>query len=245
MLINDRRLSWFMLAVIIPGAVLCGPSSSKSPTKITGESVWNPPIDGGEGGADASLDATTEEILTMMKGGANEAYGEDLSQLNHALQAAMFAGNEGQPEYVILAALLHDIGHLTGRNAPQMGGFGAIDHEAIGAEWLQKHGMGVTVATLVRGHVLAKLYLTGTKPNYADNLSDASKETLKYQLQAISEKDMSEFRSHPLRDLMLKIRQYDEAAKETDWRPNASNNLAAYRDMLKRHLLNVQSGVVH
>ena len=60
--------------------------------------------------------------------------GEAISQFEHALQCAYFAEKLGHSEEVILASLLHDIGHaaLSSRQ-PQMADLGIINHEWIGA----------------------------------------------------------------------------------------------------------------
>ena len=39
-------------------------------------------------------------------------FGEPVSQLEHALQTAHRADQRGVPDYLMIAALLHDIGHL-------------------------------------------------------------------------------------------------------------------------------------
>src|ERR1700733_6043886 len=55
----------------------------------------------------------TEEIMHYYeKNGGEEYSGEKLSQLEHMVQAAQLAEEQGQDEEVILAAFLHDIGHL-------------------------------------------------------------------------------------------------------------------------------------
>ena len=49
--------------------------------------------------------------------GAQAYFGERVSMTEHGLQAAHFAQAEGAPEALVLAALLHDIGHLLGVGA--------------------------------------------------------------------------------------------------------------------------------
>ncbi|HEX8784419.1 MAG TPA: HD domain-containing protein, partial [Steroidobacteraceae bacterium] len=53
------------------------------------------------------------EILALYESRGTQAYfGERVSMVEHGLQAAHFARAEGAAEALVLAALLHDIGHL-------------------------------------------------------------------------------------------------------------------------------------
>lgn len=61
--------------------------------------------------------------------------GVPISQFQHALQAADRAVALGCPEHVVLAALLHDIGHIIDKDAEQMDGLGARSHDEIGASF--------------------------------------------------------------------------------------------------------------
>ena len=55
----------------------------------------------------------TREVLQLFQLHGGSRYGgENVSQLEHALQAAYFAEKDGAPATLVAAALLHDIGHL-------------------------------------------------------------------------------------------------------------------------------------
>src|ERR1700754_3007913 len=92
----------------------------------------------------------TDEIMKLYKGyGGAEYAGEKVSQLEHMVQAAQLAEEQGYDEEVVLAAFLHDIGHIAeaakvgpdAASAPeQMDGFGIMDHEELGAEFLREKG---------------------------------------------------------------------------------------------------------
>ena len=80
----------------------------------------------------------SEEILSIYQARGAEAYfGERVSMTEHGLQAAHFAAAEGAPDPLILAALLHDIGHLL-EAVPDAIEDWTVDarHEELGARWL-------------------------------------------------------------------------------------------------------------
>jgi hypothetical protein len=88
-------------------------------------------------------------------------YGEDVSQMEHALQTAHHAKLDGAPPSMIAAALLHDVGHLlqkVGENAADLG----VDtrHEHISAGYLAR-AFGPEVTEPIRLHVAAKRYRVG------------------------------------------------------------------------------------
>ena len=57
--------------------------------------------------------ALIDEIVAIYRRHGDETYfGECVSMTEHGLQAAWFAQVQGAPEPLIIAALLHDIGHL-------------------------------------------------------------------------------------------------------------------------------------
>ena len=143
-----------------------------------------------------------------------EYIGEAVSQTEHALQAAHFAREAGATPPEIAAALLHDVGHLCAADeAPRMGDHGVAGHEHVGAEHLASLGFGEDVTALVRGHVDAKRYLVGARPDYAARLSDASRVTLSHQGGAMSAEACARFEARPDFEAVLRVRAWDEAAK--------------------------------
>jgi phosphonate degradation associated HDIG domain protein len=143
-----------------------------------------------------------------------EYIGEAVSQLAHALQAAELAHAAGASDDEVLAALLHDVGHLcAGSDAPRMGDHGAARHEDMGADHLAALGFGEGVTERVRGHVAAKRYLVGARPDYAERLSEASRITLRHQGGPMDADERAAFEASPLYDSWLRLRSWDEAAK--------------------------------
>ncbi|MCS3799313.1 HD domain-containing protein [Niastella sp. OAS944] len=76
-----------------------------------------------------------EVIRLYEEFGGSEYAGEKVTQLEHMVQAARLAEQEGYDEEVILAAFLHDIGHIcvSAKENNAMDGWGIKDHEEIGA----------------------------------------------------------------------------------------------------------------
>ena len=148
--------------------------------------------------------------------GDDEYIGEPVSQLQHCLQAAHCAQMQKEEEDVILAALLHDIGHLVGkeRDLPSMAAFGVMNHEIVGKHFLNDLGFSKRVCKLVGSHVNAKRYRCGKDESYYEKLSSASKETLKYQGGAFTTEECEKFESDEDFTTILSLRTWDEAAKE-------------------------------
>ncbi|MFM1876665.1 MAG: hypothetical protein RL266_2402 [Bacteroidota bacterium] len=169
--------------------------------------------------AEVSIETAVNEVFELFEKHGNADYiGEAISQLEHACQAAQLAESEGFDNEVILAALFHDIGHLCEMNGeqPNMGGYGVMEHEKLGADFLRKRGFSETVAKLVQSHVEAKRYLCFTDPEYFGKLSDASKQTLVYQGGPMNVQEATSFEADPLCKTIIRMRHWDEMAKEVD-----------------------------
>ncbi|KIP97403.1 phosphonate degradation HD-domain oxygenase [Pseudomonas fluorescens] len=160
-----------------------------------------------------------EQVIARVFGlyerfGASDYIGEPVSQLEHMSQAAELAMAEGCDDEVVLAAFFHDIGHLCAEGADNMGGYGVVSHERLGADYLREAGFSERLARLVEYHVQAKRYLTLREPGYYAQLSEASRRTLEYQGGVMSEAEADAFAADPLCALSLRIRRWDELAKE-------------------------------
>ena len=161
--------------------------------------------------------------------------GEPVSQLEHMAQTAELAKKDGYEEEVILAAFFHDIGHLcSNTNNPGMNGYGAMNHEDLGAAFLQERGFSDRLVFLVKGHVAAKRYLTYKFPKYLNQLSDASRATLVFQGGIMTRLEAEEFEANPDANLMLKMRTWDDLAKNESI---PIENLEELKQLTLQHLL--------
>lgn len=150
--------------------------------------------------------------------GAGMYAGEPVTQLEHALQAAHFAEQAGEPDAVIAAALLHDIGHLIHKFDEDCAEQGIDDqHESAGADWLTTHtGFGLDVTEPIRLHVPAKRYLCAVDAGYLAKLSDASLLSLKLQGGPFSAAEVDTFCQNKYFEAAVRLRGYDEQAKQVD-----------------------------
>jgi phosphonate degradation associated HDIG domain protein len=138
------------------------------------------------------------------------ARAEPVSARAHALQCAQLAEWADAPETLVVAALLHDIGHFIAPNAAM----DAIDdvHELRALGFLAS-GFGAEVIEPIRLHVQAKRYLVAVDPPYAQTLSPASVHTLRLQGGAMSPDEVNLFATLPHAAQAVSLRRWDDRAK--------------------------------
>eukprot|EP00455_Lapot_gusevi_P057274 TRINITY_DN9707_c0_g1_i2.p1 TRINITY_DN9707_c0_g1~~TRINITY_DN9707_c0_g1_i2.p1 ORF type:complete len:211 (+),score=54.83 TRINITY_DN9707_c0_g1_i2:66-635(+) len=175
-----------------------------------------------------------ETILRLFEThGSSDYIGEAITQSEHALQCAKLASDAGSSEPVILAAMLHDVGHIIGvvRGLPEMGDVGIMAHEIIGGDYLRELGFPDIVVELVKRHVDAKRYYTCRSEGYYNKLSEASKKTLMYQGGPMTPEEADAFDNDPLKQPILLLRTWDDKAKRVGWEVPP---FEYYRDMFQR-----------
>jgi phosphonate degradation associated HDIG domain protein len=171
-----------------------------------------------------------DEILALYADRGHQAYfGECVSVAEHGLQAAHFAQATGAPPALVVAALLHDVGHLIGNAPDDLAEWTADDaHERVGGRWLAER-FPPEVSDPVRLHVPAKRYLLATDADYFAKLSPASVVTLKLQGGPMSSEEAARFEDEPFhRDAVL-VRRCDDEGKVAGL---ATAGLLDYRDMI-------------
>ncbi len=157
-----------------------------------------------------------DEILgLMLRQGARQYDDEPISQLAHALQCAAWAERAGAPPPLVVAALLHDYGHLVA--ADEAAARHGIDaqHERIGAAALARW-FGDDVVAPIRLHVDAKRYLCVAEAGYAAALSPASVRSLALQGGPFTAAGAAEFLARPFAPDAVALRRWDELAKDPD-----------------------------
>jgi phosphonate degradation associated HDIG domain protein len=173
-------------------------------------------------------------LTLLAERGAARYGGEQVSQLEHALQCAALAEADGAAPELVAAALLHDVGHLLHRHGDDAAQRGVDDrHEQIGAGWLAR-GFVPAVAEPVRLHVPAKRYLCATDPAYFGALSAGSVRSLALQGGPLTPGEAVAFLAAPHAAEAVRLRRWDEAAKV----PGAATPpLAQFRSLLARCLV--------
>ena len=171
-----------------------------------------------------------ERVLEILRSKGSQRYGgEGVSQLSHALQCANWAQSADAADGLVAAALLHDIGHLIQR-PPEEAGAEAVDdlHEAKGADFLAQW-FPQAVTEPIRLHVPAKRYLCAAEAGYFERLSQGSVRSLALQGGPFGEAQARAFIARPFAEDAVRLRRWDEAAKDPDARVP---DLEAFRPIL-------------
>jgi phosphonate degradation associated HDIG domain protein len=156
----------------------------------------------------------TDEILAIFeRRGAGAYFGESVSMTEHALQAASFAQGAAASPALIVAALLHDIGHLVEEVPEDLADWTAdAHHERIGGHWLAGR-FRPEVSEPVRLHVPAKRFLLATDATYFARLSPASVITLKLQGGPMTAQEVAKFETERFYREAVRVRQWDDQGK--------------------------------
>ncbi|CAK9018463.1 unnamed protein product [Durusdinium trenchii] len=182
--------------------------------------------------------ASVDRIFQLFqKHGCGDYIGEEISQLEHALQAADLAQRSGLGQEATIAALLHDVGHLLGMDDPssaRMEDCGVVDHEKLGGQWLQSLGFSQKVCDLVARHVDGKRYLCAVRKDYHKTLSEASKTTLRHQGGPMTAEEANAFEKEELHKIIVAMRHWDEAAKV---KGKEVPSLETYRELIEKNLI--------
>lgn len=171
--------------------------------------------------------------------GSEEYLGEPVTMAQHMLQGALFAEKADEPEIIVVAALLHDVGHFTS----EFGMFSMADakdrfHEEAGAEVLERF-FPPLVTDCVRHHVAAKRYLCATDEGYFGELSEASVHSLNLQGGPMDADEIAEFETNPNLAAIVRVRRYDDAGKLPEF---ATKPFSHYVPVIQRVLDNHAAG---
>jgi [1-hydroxy-2-(trimethylamino)ethyl]phosphonate dioxygenase len=153
--------------------------------------------------------AVFREIEALFQTHGQETYGEGVTMAEHSLQTAAQARAEGADTALVVAALLHDIGHFLELRDDA---FGYHKHDQSGGAWLAARFPDM-VSEPVRLHVAAKRYLCAIEKGYFDILSVASKHSLSKQGGPMNAAEAAEFGRGAFVDGAVRLRRWDDAGK--------------------------------
>lgn len=175
-----------------------------------------------------------DDIFDVFHKRGHRHYGEQVSELQHALQTAEFARQFNESDGVVLSCLLHDFGHMLHDLGEEIAGQGVdARHEELGAGLLRDL-FPAEIVEPIRLHVAAKRYLCWRDPEYANGLSSSSLLSLKLQGGAMTIREAAEFESLPYYERAVQVRRYDDMAKVPEMQ---TATLDSYRDLIQTHLM--------
>lgn len=177
--------------------------------------------------------SVVDEIFELFNARGSAAYGESVTMTQHALQAAHFAKLQNAPPRLVVAALLHDIGHLVVVTPDDIDEWTEdARHEELGGQWLAKR-FGPAISESVRLHVPAKRYLCAIDPSYLQKLSSASVITLKLQGGPMSREETARFETEPFYREAIRVREWDDLGKVAGLQ---TAELGSYRSLIEAEL---------
>lgn len=165
------------------------------------------------------MSLTLQDISSLLNSRATTWYGQEaVSQLEHALQCAYLAEKANETSETIVAALLHDLGHILSKENPST----TVDdgsppikddlHQYVALPFL-RNIFSDAVLEPIKLHVEAKRYLCAVDSNYWDSLSPASKHSLELQGGIFNEVQVKAFEDLPYASQATRLRRYDDLAK--------------------------------
>lgn len=179
-----------------------------------------------------------ETLAGLFAGEGMSSYlGEEVSIAAHMLQAAALAEKARAGDYLVAAALLHDVGHFEaitprqeGKQHPQPRDF---RHQETGATWLAQW-FPEAVTEPVRLHVMAKRYLCRIDPVYFERLSQASVHTLSLQGGPLTTDEARLFKRLSHAANAVAVRRWDDDAKDPSMVTPSFDSFRALLDRVAR-----------
>jgi phosphonate degradation associated HDIG domain protein len=160
--------------------------------------------------------STISDIDALFEKWGQQFYSEMVSQTSHAVQCAQLAEQENASSALVLAALLHDVGHLM--DLEDLDGKEVHDfdtaHEATGSRALASVFPPAVTAPIAM-HVDAKRWLCAKEEGYSETLSEASIASLALQGGPMSDTEADRFMTMPHFDDAISLRRWDDFGKDT------------------------------
>ena len=174
------------------------------------------------------------DLAALLLAHGARRYGESVTQLAHALQCAAHARAAGADDDLVLAALLHDVGHLGASGERVAQHETPRRHHGEQAARLIIPYVPERVAWIVEHHVIAKRYLCAVEAGYAASLSPASVRSLTAQGGPLGAEECGALERERWFEEAVAVRRWDDLAKD----PTAVvAPLEDYRALLARYSL--------
>ena len=163
---------------------------------------------------DSDNDEFADLLFDFIKEEGKTAYDESVSQLQHALQTASLARTEDGRRHIVIASLLHDIGHLLIDENDSKNDFlkKDLNHENIASNFL-KDFFSEEITESIRLHVVAKRYLCSIDNSYYERLAKSSKKSFVVQGGALEKKEIIELENNIYFKDAIQLRKWDDRAK--------------------------------
>ncbi|WP_433695359.1 phosphonate degradation HD-domain oxygenase [Paraburkholderia phenoliruptrix] len=175
---------------------------------------------------------SVSDIRSLFEQFGHIAYsGEPVTQLQHALQSGALAEEAGADEALVVAAFLHDLGHLLNLQGETPTERGIDDlHQYFALPFLRPV-LPDAVLEPIRLHVDAKRCLCAIDRTYFGQLSADSVRSLELQGGIFSREEADTFLQKPYAQDALRLRKWDDRAKEEN---RATPDLDHYLGVVER-----------
>jgi predicted HD phosphohydrolase len=175
-----------------------------------------------------------DQLLVWMQAVGSNYYDEAVTEFEHALQSGALALEQGQPDKIVAACFLHDVGHLLlDEHSRRVDSLDTdLQHERIGSKWLAR-AFNAEVSGPVGLHVAAKRYLCTIDAHYHSGLSASSKRSLVVQGGPMSLEQAAAFAAIPGAQEATIVRRIDDKAKVSGQKVPPA---LVYREMLIRQV---------
>lgn len=185
------------------------------------------------------------KVLSILKEYGNDSCCRRCTIVSHSFQAGLLAVGKDYDDELILAAFLHDIGHLYPLILPQNQYEKANCHSVKDAtKWgqvfLSQLGFSEKISTIVSNMIQAKRYLCYQSPAYFHSLTNIQQEIFTDEGGAMSQAEAIDFEKKPYFNESIAIRKIDDQANLPDFQ--VTNNYWKFFEYLLLEHLNQQQG---
>ena len=177
------------------------------------------------------------DIRSLFEQYGSLAYsGEPVTQLEHALQSGAQAEEAGADDELVVAAFLHDLGHLLNLQGDTPTERGIDDlHQYFALPFLRPV-LSDAVLEPIRLHVDAKRCLCAVDDAYFGQLSADSVRSLELQGGIFSRREADAFLQKPYAEDALRLRKWDDRAKEQNRAtPDLNHYLGLVEQVMRKH----------